>query len=65
MSVYGDEMSSEKPGTFPFVAGGISFIALIGILFGSIAIIWGLAARKSGGKRQAAVGAAGIGVTIL
>ena len=29
----------EKLGTFPFVIGGMSFIPLIGVLFGLVAIV--------------------------
>lgn len=52
--------SSEKLGTFPYVIGGMSFIPLIGILFGFVAIVWGLVTKKQGGKRLAAIGAGGI-----
>ena len=41
----------EKLGTFPFVIGGVSFIPGIGIIFGIIAIIWGLVTKKLGGKK--------------
>jgi hypothetical protein len=57
--------NSEKLGTFPFVIGGMSFIPMVGVLFGVIAIIWGLVTKKLGGKRLAAIGAGGIGFTIV
>jgi len=55
----------EKLGAFPFVIGGISFIPLIGIFFGIIAIIWGLATKKSGGKKLAITGGCGIAFTVI
>ncbi|MGO9446630.1 MAG: hypothetical protein ACLPXB_17930, partial [Thiobacillaceae bacterium] len=57
--------NSEKLGTFPFVIGGMSFVPLVGVLFGIIAIVWGLVTKKLGGKRLAAIGAGGIGFTIV
>ena len=50
----------KKLGNFPFVIGGISFIPLIGIIFGGIAIIWGLLTKKLGGKKLAIIGFSGI-----
>ena len=55
----------EKLGTFPFVIGGVSFIPGIGILFGIIAIIWGLVTKKLGGKKLAIIGASGIGFSVV
>ena len=55
----------EKLGTFPYVLGGVSFIPLIGIIFGIIAIIWGLATKKLGGKKLAIIGACGIAFSII
>jgi len=60
-----DSSSSEKLGVFPFVIGGMSFIPLLGVLFGIVAIIWGLVTSKLGGKRLAAIGLGGISFTIL
>jgi len=57
--------SSEKLGTFPYVIGGMSFIPLIGVLFGLVAIVWGLVTKKQGGKRLAAIGAGGIGFSFV
>jgi hypothetical protein len=59
---------SEKPeklSGFPFVIGGLSFIPLIGVLFGIAAIIWGLVTRRRGGRKLALVGAGGIAFTVL
>jgi hypothetical protein len=58
------EKNDEKLGTFSFVLGGMSFIPLIGLLFGISAIVWGLATKKLGGKRLAAIGAGGIAFTV-
>ncbi len=55
----------EKLGAFPFVIGGISFIPLLGVLFGIVAIIWGLVTKKSGGKKLAIIGACGIAFTVI
>jgi hypothetical protein len=55
----------EKLGTFPRVIGGMSYIPLLGVPFGIIAIIWGLVTKKLGGKRLAAIGAGGIAVTVV
>jgi hypothetical protein len=54
----------EKLGTFPFVIGGMSFIPMIGVLFGLVAIVWGLATKKAGGKKLALTGGAGITFTL-
>lgn len=55
----------EKLGGFPYVIAGMSFIPLLGVIFGIIAIVWGLLTKKNGGKRIVAIGAAGIGFTII
>ncbi len=55
----------EKLGTFPFVVAGVSFIPGVGIMFGIIAIIWGLVTKKLGGKKLAIIGASGIGFSII
>jgi len=57
--------SSEKLGTFAYVIGRLSFIPLMGVLFGITAIIWGLGTLKLGGKRLAAIGAGGIAFTFM
>lgn len=55
----------ERLGGFPFVVGGLSFIPLIGVLFGVAAILWGLATKKAGGRKLALLGTGGILLTIL
>lgn len=52
-------------GGFPYVIVGLSFIPFAGVLFGIIAIIWGLVTKKLGGKKLAVVGAIGIVCTII
>jgi|SRR5208283_1405523 len=59
------EEEKQKLGGFPYVIGGLSFIPLIGVLFGIIAIIWGLVTKNLGGKKLALIGTAGIVFTIL
>jgi hypothetical protein len=51
----------EQLGIFPYVIGGASFIPGIGIIFGIIALLWGLLTEKLGGKKLAIIGACGIG----
>jgi hypothetical protein len=60
-------MSEEngKLGIFPFIIGGVSFIPGIGIIFGIIAIIWGLVTNKRGGKKLAIIGSCGLGLSII
>lgn len=55
----------EKLSTFPYVLGGASFIPGIGIIFGIIAITWGLVTKKHGGKKLAIIGACGIGLSAI
>ena len=55
----------EKLGTFPYVIGGMSFIPLIGVIFGFISIIWGVGTKKFGGKKLAIIGTCGIGFSVL
>jgi hypothetical protein len=57
--------SDKKLGALPFVIGGLSYIPLIGIVFGISAVVWGYLTKKKGGKTLALVGAGGIGFTFL
>jgi len=54
--------SRESSGCLGYVIGGMSFIPLIGVLFGIIAIIWGFKAKNSKLKY---VGSAGILFTVI
>ncbi len=47
-----------RPGAF--VLGGLSFIPLIGVPLGVVAIAWGLLTKKMGGKKLALIGLGGI-----
>ena len=53
MSSTVSENTNDRLGAAPFVVGGLSFIPLIGVLFGVIAVLWGLFTKKNGGKTQA------------
>lgn len=59
------EDNNQKLSGFPYIIGGLSFIPLIGVLFGIVAIIWGLVTKKTGGKKLAIIGALGIVSTIV
>jgi type II secretory pathway pseudopilin PulG len=48
----------------PFVISGLSFIPLIGVPFGGVAIIWGIFTRKIGRLKLVLLGAGGIVFTI-
>jgi hypothetical protein len=52
-------------GAFPYVVGGLSYIPVAGVLFGAVAVLWGTATRKAGGKGLAIVGAGGIAFTAV
>ncbi|GMW07611.1 MAG: type II secretion system protein G [Gammaproteobacteria bacterium] len=60
-----DSNDTPRLGTAAYVIGGMSFIPLIGVLFGIAAIVWGLVTKKLGGKRLAAIGAGGIAFTLV
>jgi len=55
----------KKIGRGAYVIGGLSYIPLIGVIFGIIAIIWGLAKYKKGGRGVVIVGTGGILFTII
>ena len=57
--------SRARLGVFPFVVAGLSFIPLIGVVFGGVAILWGLLTKKAGGKTLVLIGGLGVGLTIL
>lgn len=54
-----------KLGTLPYVIGSVSFIPLFGVLFGIVAVVWGLSTKRPGGKWLAAIGAGGISFTFF
>jgi len=55
----------KKLSTVAYIIGGLSFIPLVGVLFGIISITWGLAASKADGKRLVVMGLAGICLTLI
>jgi hypothetical protein len=57
--------TDEKLGGFPFVIGGLSFIPLVGVPFGIVALIWGITTKKLGGKKLALIGSLGITFTVV
>jgi hypothetical protein len=59
-----EEVTDSKPGPLNYVLAGLSFIPMIGVLFGIVSIAWGLALKNAGGKRIAKIGAAGIMFTV-
>jgi hypothetical protein len=63
--LHGVNEQQENLGAFPFVVGGLSFIPLIGVLFGVVAIAWGLTTKKAGGKKLALIGGGGIALSVV
>jgi hypothetical protein len=55
----------EKLGAFPYVIAGLSYIPLIGVIFGLVAIVWGFATKKGGGRKLAFIGGGGIMFTVV
>jgi hypothetical protein len=53
---------SNSPGCLGFVIGGLSFIPLIGVFFGIIAIVWGFSVKSI---KLKIVGSLGIAFTIV
>ena len=56
------ENEKKSPGCLGYVIGGMSFIPLIGVLFGIVAIIWGASIKHT---KLIIVGAAGIAFTFI
>ena len=52
----------NSPGCLGFVIGGLSFIPLVGVIFGIIAIVWGYSVKNTTLK---VVGSLGIAFTII
>lgn len=53
---------SNSPGCLAFVIGGLSFIPLIGIIFGTASIIWGFSVKNT---KLKIVGSLGIAFTVI
>jgi hypothetical protein len=60
------QVPDQKPlGCAPYAIGGASFIPLLGVPFGLVAIVWGLVKLKQGGWKVAILGAMGICFTVV
>ncbi|RUO38637.1 hypothetical protein CWE13_03045 [Aliidiomarina shirensis] len=57
-----EQGNAKEAGCLGYVIGGMSFIPLIGVLFGIIAIIWGFAIKHT---KLKIVGVCGIGFTVI
>lgn len=57
--------NEKRLGALPFVIGGLSYVPLIGVLFGVVALAWGIFTKRAGGKKLALIGAGGILFTIF
>ena len=55
---------NQTLGCAPYAIGGASFIPLLGVPLGIVAIIWGLLRLKQGGWKVAILGALGISLTV-
>jgi hypothetical protein len=44
----------------PYAVGGLSFAPFVGVIFGSVAVVWGLVLWKSIGKRLVIIGLVGM-----
>lgn len=56
---------TEKLSALPYVIAGVSFIPGMGVVFGVIAITWGLVTKKLGGRKLAVIGVCGIGFNVI
>jgi hypothetical protein len=54
----------RRLGVFAYIFGALSFIPLLGVPFGFVAILWGLLTRKAGRWALVAMGTAGTLVTV-
>jgi hypothetical protein len=55
----------DQLGAAPYVVTGLSFIPLVGVLFGIAAIVWSLVTTKAGRLKLALLGGGGILFTIV
>lgn len=49
----------------PYAIGGLSFAPFVGVIFGSVAVIWGLALWKTTGKRLIVIGLVGMAFSFV
>jgi hypothetical protein len=54
----------DRLGAAPYVVAGLSFIPLVGVIFGLAAIVWSLVTRKAGRLKLGLIGGGGILFTI-
>lgn len=59
------DRSQEELGSTSYVVGGLSFVPLVGVLFGMTAICWGLLTEKRGGRKLVMMGIGGIAFTLV
>jgi len=59
------EIPKQSLGCLPYAIGGASFIPLLGVPLGLVAIIWGVMTKKKGRRALIFLGACGILFTIL
>jgi hypothetical protein len=57
--------TQERLRALPYLIAGLSFIPLIGLLFGLVAIGWGMATRKAGRRNLVLLGSGGIAFTLV
>ncbi|NRB42494.1 MAG: type II secretion system protein G [Pseudomonadales bacterium] len=57
--------NEEKIGCLPYVLAGLSFIPLIGVIFGLIVIVIGFLKIRTGGWKLIMLGVLGISTTVL
>ncbi len=56
---HASQPAAEGIGPLPYLVAALSFMPALGVITGPIALIWGMAMLKRGGKPVAIIGAAG------
>lgn len=56
-------VGNKNIGYFPYILGGMSFIPIIGVLFGVISVLWGIVKWGQGGRMLVFVGLGGVLMT--
>jgi hypothetical protein len=56
---------SRRLSIYSYVIGGLSYVPILGILFGSVAVIWGFVTRREDGRVLALEGLGGIAVNVV
>lgn len=60
-----EENKKNKLGILPYIVAGLSYVPLMGVPFGIIAILWGIFSRKSDSTRLILIGIGGISFTTI